>query len=93
MKINHVEGTDKGELIIYTLSTCVWCKKTKAFLDALGVAYDFVEVDLLPTPEKETTLAEIRRFNPRCSFPTLIVNGKDCVVGYDEEKIKGVLGL
>lgn len=93
MKVSRVEGTNRGELIIYTLSTCIWCKKTKAFLDTLGVGYGFIEVDLLPGSEKETTLTEIKRFNPRCSFPTLIVNGKECVVGYDEEKIKGVLGL
>ncbi len=93
MKVSHVEGVDKGDLTIYTLSTCIWCKKTKAFLDSLGVSYNFVEVDLLPDEEKEAALMEIKRFNPQCSFPTLIVNGKDCVVGYNEIKIKETLGL
>ncbi len=93
MKMNRVEGTNKGDLTIYTLSTCIWCKKTKAFLDTLGVGYNFIEVDLLPEEEKEKTLEEIKRFNPQCSFPTLVVNGKDCVVGYNEIKIKETLGL
>jgi len=93
MKVSHVEGVDKGDLTIYTLSTCIWCKKTKAFLDSLGVGYNFVEVDLLPDEEKEAALMEIKRFNPQCSFPTLVVNGKDCVVGYNEIKIKETLGL
>lgn len=93
MKVSHVEGADKGDLTIYTLSTCIWCKKTKAFLDSLGVGYNFVEVDLLPDEEKEAALMEIKRFNPQCSFPTLVVNGKDCVVGYNEIKIKETLGL
>jgi glutaredoxin len=93
MKVSHVEGVDKGDLTIYTLSTCIWCKKTKAFLDSLGVGYNFVEVDLLPDEEKEAALMEIKRFNPQCSFPTLVVNGKDCVVGYNEIKIKETLGF
>jgi glutaredoxin-like protein NrdH len=93
MNVNHIEGVDKGELIIYTLSTCVWCKKTKAFLDGLGVGYNYVEVDILPNEEKEKTLTEIKRFNPSCSFPTLVVNSEHCIVGYNEAKIKEVLGL
>ena len=91
--INHIEGADKGELLIYTLSTCVWCKKTRAFLDSLGIGYDFVEVDLLPDEEKDKTLTEMKHFNSQCSFPTLVVNNKKCVVGYDETKIKKILGV
>jgi glutaredoxin-like protein NrdH len=93
MNVNHVEGADKGDLIIYTLSTCIWCKKTRAFLDSLGVGYNFVEVDALPNEEKEKTLTEMKHFNPQCSFPTLVVNNKQCIVGYNETKIKEVLGV
>jgi glutaredoxin-like protein NrdH len=93
MNVNHVEGADKGKLLIYTLTTCIWCKKTKAFLENLGVGYNFVEVDVLSNEEKEKALTEIKRFNPSCSFPTLVVNGEQCIVGYNEAKIKEVLGL
>ena len=93
MNTHHIDGADKGKVLIYTLSTCIWCKKTKAFLDSLGVGYDFVEVDVLSSDEKENMLTEIKRFNPQCSFPTLVVNDEQCIVGYNESKIKGVLGL
>ncbi|MBA4391671.1 MAG: glutaredoxin family protein [Syntrophus sp. (in: bacteria)] len=93
MNVRHIDGINKGKLLIYTLSTCVWCKKTKAFLNSLGVGYDFVEVDVLSSEEKESTLVEIKRFNPQCSFPTLVVNDEQCIIGYNESKIKGVLGL
>ncbi len=93
MRVNHVEGANKGNLLIYTLSTCIWCKKTKAFLDSFGIGYDFVEVDVSSDEEREAALTEIKRFNPQCSFPTLVVNGEQCIVGYDEAKIKGILGL
>ena len=35
MEINHVDGQDKGKVMLYALSTCVWCKKTKKLLDKL----------------------------------------------------------
>ncbi len=92
MNVHHIDGTDKGKLLIYTLSTCIWCKKTKAFLDSLGVSYDYVEVDVLSSEEKESTLTEIKRFNPQCSFPTLVVNDKECIIGYNESKIKETFG-
>jgi len=91
MTVQHIAGKDKGKIMLYALSTCVWCKKTKQLLDQMGVEYDFVEVDLLPGDEKNKATEEVKKLNPRCSFPTLAVN-EQCIVGYDEEKIKGALG-
>jgi glutaredoxin len=93
MDVKHVDGINKGKLLLYALSTCIWCKQTKAFLNNLGIGYDFIDVDVLPGKEREKTLTEIKRFNPQCSFPTLVVNGEKCVVGYNEAKIREVLGL
>ncbi len=93
MEKTHVDGADKGTLLLYTLSTCIWCKKTKMFLKDLGIGYDYVEVDNLAGSEKEEAMAEVKRFNPECSFPSLVVNGKECIVGFNEEKIKETLGL
>ena len=43
-----VEGKNKKHrVMLYALSTCIWCKKTKKLLDNLDVCYDFVFVDLL----------------------------------------------
>jgi glutaredoxin-like protein NrdH len=91
MKMTHVAGKNKGHIILYALSTCVWCKKTKQLLDQLGVGYDFVEVDLLQGDEKTEATDAVKKLNPRCSFPTLSIKDQ-CVVGYDEQKLKEVLG-
>ena len=45
--MTRMAGKKKGEIQLYALSTCVWCKKTKQLLDQMGVEYEFVEVDLL----------------------------------------------
>jgi len=87
MKVNHVSGESRGDIILYALSTCVWCRKTKQLLDQLGVEYNYVDVDLLEGEEKIKATEEVKNLNPRCSFPTLAVGGK-CIVGFDEQKIR-----
>jgi glutaredoxin len=91
MKVSHVAGKNKGPILLYALSTCVWCKKTKQLLDEMGVAYDYVEVDLLQGEERTKATEEVKKLNPRCSFPTLSIKGQ-CIVGYDEHKVKEALG-
>jgi glutaredoxin len=93
MIMEHVDGENKANLILYALSTCVWCKKTKAFLNDLRVGYDYVNVDELAGEEREQAIAGLQRWNPKCSFPSLVVNSDRCVVGYDEKKIREALGL
>jgi glutaredoxin len=87
-KIKHIEGKDKGNLKLYALSTCIWCGKTKKLLADLDVGYDCIDVDLLDYEDQQEVLKEIRKFNPGGGFPTLVIDGKDCIVGFDEEKIR-----
>jgi len=87
----HVEGKNKGNIMLFALSTCGWCKKTKKLLNELGVEYHFVDVDLLKGEQRDETLNELEGWNPRCTFPTLVINDK-CIVGFKEEEIKEVLG-
>lgn len=93
MGIKHVDGDNRANLMLYTLSTCIWCKRTKLFLQQQGIGYDYVDVDSLEGGEREKTLEEIRRWNPRCSFPSLVVNGEKCVIGFDENKIREAIGI
>ncbi len=91
MNVTHVDGKDAGKVMLYTLSTCVWCKKTKALLKELGVAYDYIDVDLLSGSEQESVVKEIKKFNPDCNFPTMAINDKKCIVGYKEDEIREAL--
>ena len=93
MEIEHVEGENKGKIMLYALSTCGWCRKTKELLTELGVEFDFIYVDYLEGNDKDNTMEEIKEWNPRCSFPTLVINDQKCIVGYKEDKIKEALGL
>lgn len=91
--MKHVSGENRGKIVLYALSTCGWCEKTKKSLNELGVEYSYVDVDLLEGKERESVINEVRRWNPRCSFPTIVANDKTRIVGYDEAKIRKALGL
>ncbi len=90
MAVEHVEGKKNGRVMLYALSTCVWCRMTKKLLGEIGVAYDYTFVDLLQGAERESAIQEVKRWNPSGSFPTLVINDK-AIVGYQEEKIRGAL--
>ena len=77
---------------IYTLSTCSHCKATKRLLDECTVKYEFTDVDLLSGEERVAVLEEVKKFNPQCSFPTIII-GDQVIVGFQEDKIRKALGL
>ena len=77
---------------MYTLSTCSHCKATKRFMNDCNVKYEFTDVDLLSGEEKAAVIADIRKLNPQCSFPTIIIGDK-VIVGFDETAIKEALGL
>ncbi|PIP43168.1 MAG: glutaredoxin family protein [Deltaproteobacteria bacterium CG_4_10_14_3_um_filter_60_8] len=77
---------------LYSLSTCLHCRATKRFLDQCTVKYDFTDVDLLAGEERRAVLEDVRRWNPRCSFPTIII-GDTVVVGFREDEIKKALEL
>jgi len=77
---------------IYTLSTCSHCKATKRLLDDCRVKYEFTDVDLLEGEERAAILEDVRKLNPRCSFPTIIIGDK-VIVGHKEDEIKEALGL
>jgi len=90
MAMEHIAGKNVGQVTLYALSTCVWCKKTRTLLDELGVAYDYEYVDLLEGDAKTKSMNVVRKWNPACSFPTLIINDK-CIVGFQEDKIRQAL--
>jgi glutaredoxin len=93
MEMNFVEGSHKRDLKLYTLSTCIWCKKTKTLLKELDIGYEYVDLDLLEGQKRQEALDELRVFNPQCSFPSLVIGNSECIVGFNEPKIREALKL
>jgi glutaredoxin len=77
---------------LYTLSTCSHCSATKEFLNDCAVKYDFEDVDLLEGDERKAILEDVRKWNPKCSFPTIVIGDK-VIAGFKENEIKEALGI
>ncbi len=77
---------------VYSLSTCSHCRAAKKFLGECSIKYEFVDVDQLKGDERAAILEDVRNFNPRCSFPTIII-GEKVIVGFRENEIKEALDL
>ncbi len=72
---------------MYSLTTCPWCKKMKAFLREEGLEFDVMEVDVAEESVREKTLEEISAMGATGAFPVTVINGQ-AVVGYDPDRVR-----
>ena len=77
---------------MYTLSTCSHCKSVKKLLNDCAVKYEFTDVDMLTGNEKAAIMEDIKKLNPHCSFPTIVIGDK-VIVGFNGKAIREALGL
>jgi len=92
MTAEHVNGKNRGTVMLYALSTCGWCGKTKELLRQLGIEFSFVYVDLLEGSEQDDAMNAVEKWNPSGSFPTLVINNKKAIIGFREQEIREALG-
>jgi len=89
--IKIVPGQKVKKVMLFTLSTCIWCKKTKALFDDLGLEYNYVDVDLLVGDDQDEAYQEMWKHNSSTSFPTIVINdGEAIIIGYEEDKIRNL---
>ncbi|MFX0050118.1 MAG: glutaredoxin family protein [Candidatus Hodarchaeota archaeon] len=72
------------EIFTFTISTCIWCKKGKRWLEERGFQYSYLDIDKIPVEEKNQLKGEIKRIfgvDPR--FPFLVVNKTNYHSGYN----------
>ena len=91
MVIEHVDGKNKGMVMLYALSTCGWCRMTRELLTNMGVEFSYVYVDLLSGDELSQVTGELRKFNSKNSFPTLVINNSKVIIGFRNEEIAEAL--
>jgi glutaredoxin len=92
LDFTHVDGQDSGKITLFALSTCVWCRKTRKLLDDLGVAYDFIYVDLLEGEARQEAIAEVKKYSSSVSFPLTVFDDSDSIQGCKEEQIRERIG-
>ena len=77
---------------LYTLSTCLHCKKVKQFMRDYNIDYQATDMDLLSGEERKSAINALRELNPRLTFPTIII-GNRIVVGFKRDEIMEALGI
>ena len=90
--MNGKFAPDPERITLYALSTCIWCRKTRRLLDSLGIDYRLIEVDLLSSAEQQEAGNEVRRWNPACNYPVLVIHAERAILGYREDEIRKALG-
>ncbi len=85
MNVIAVEGNSKRDILVYSLSTCGWCAKAKAWLDQNVGSYDLVYVDKLQGQEQTDIMNKLQQKVGRVAFP-MIFFGDQVVVGYQPEE-------
>jgi len=94
MNFTHVDGDGHIPVTIFSLSTCGHCRRTKSFLEEKGIAYDYVDVDLLSGDTFTEVYDLVKTYNPRGSFPTIVIGDeKQVIVGDRLDEISAALGL
>lgn len=78
------------KIVLYALSTCPACKKTANLLEEMGEAFDKIYVDILDSGQQWLITKEVKKHNPDNTYPTLVVS--EVIVGFNEERIKEVIG-
>ncbi len=91
MPMEHVDGENKGKVVLFALSTCQWCRKTRSLLEELKVEYNYIYVDLLEGEERSEIIEQVKKYNSQLSFPTLVIDDEKTIVGFNEEGIREAL--
>ena len=94
MPFSKVQGKkNEHKVVIYALSTCVWCKMTKQFLKDNDITYEFIDVDVCEPEEKEQIHQQIQSKGGTLNYPTIIVDDKKLIEGFRKDKLKEALGF
>jgi len=65
---------DKYNVMLYTISTCIWCKRLKSKLNENEIKYSYIDIDLTPWSEREKIKQNLVQFRARLAFPMMFVD-------------------
>ncbi|MFZ5758188.1 MAG: ferredoxin-thioredoxin reductase catalytic domain-containing protein [Thermodesulfobacteriota bacterium] len=80
------------KVTLFSLTTCTYCKAFKKMLTDLKVEHAMIDVDLLAGSARKEAIAELEKYNPKATFPTLVVDGT-AITGFQVQAAKEALGI
>ena len=81
---NTSEGEKKDRrLVLLGLTTCSFCKRAKEFLDGNNMKYNYLFLDKIdPELKKKMKDEFVEKYGKRLSYPTLIMDNEEILVGF-----------
>ena len=80
---------EDGQALMYTLSVCRHCVSLKNWLIQHDIPFHEIYVDRYQGAERKALGEKLRSYNPRGSFPTLVLpGGEKALVGFREAELK-----
>jgi glutaredoxin-like protein NrdH len=79
-------------VFVYALSTCPWCRKAKQYFEENDVAFEAVDIDLLPDDESDRLADEAYTLSGSRAYPVVKIGG-EVIVGYAPERFATLLGI
>lgn len=88
-QIKIVPGKKTKDILLFSLSTCMWCERTEELFKELGLEYGHVMVDFLEPADQQEVTELLSKYDANVGFPvTLINNGEKVIVGFDEAELR-----
>ena len=89
-----VDGTREQytKIFMFAISTCMWCKRGKRWLEENGYSYSYLDIDKLDVKVKDKLKADIKGvFGVRPRFPFVVINNTEWNSGYNPDVWKEMI--
>jgi len=79
------------KIIVYTLSTCPWCRKTKNYFAEHNIPFTYIDYDLADEATQKKISNELDAAGAT-GFPFVKI-GEEVISGYQPERYSSALGI
>lgn len=94
MKYIKVPGKyKKHKVLIYAISTCIWCKRAKKFLRDQDIEYKYVDIDQCNVEDRSKIKNDILARGGQLVYPIIIIDDKILINNFRIDKIRDALGI
>jgi glutaredoxin-like protein NrdH len=84
---------NKHRVLMYAISTCVWCKRAKRFLKDNHIEYEYVDVDLSSLDDLRKVKRDILNRGGHLTYPTIIIDDKVLLTNPQEDELRKALEI
>lgn len=80
-----------GDIRIYALSTCAFCKKALKYLRDNSIKFMYIYVDDMASEEKQALKERLKdTYKKDVGFPFMVINDSQVVIGFREDEYKNL---